>query len=139
MIQRIGDDGILFAEERFEDAAVRIEAGRIENRILGAEVVGDGLFEFFVQVLAAADEPYGRHAESPCVHRPLGRFDEPRVIRKSQVVVGAEIQYFAACYLDFGALRRADDAFVFVETGGFDFGQFLLQIFLDFSVHGDVF
>jgi hypothetical protein len=32
-------------------------------------------------------------------------------------------------------LRAGDDAFALVEAGGFDFGDFVLQVLLEFSVH----
>ena len=126
VVQRVGDDGVLVGEQRLEDTAVRIEAGGVEDRVLGAEVVGDGLFELLVDVLAAADETDRRHAEAALVHRVLGGLDEARVVGETQVVVGAEVQYLAACHLDLGALRRFDDALVLVESCGLDFGQLVL-------------
>ena len=87
----------------------------IEDGILGFEVAGNRLFEFAVQVLGSADEPYGRHAETVCIHRFFGGGDEPGVIRESQVVVGTEVQYFAAF------LGNSDG-----RTLGGDDGTFLL-------------
>jgi hypothetical protein len=37
VIQLVGDDRILFAEEWLEDTAVRIEARDVEDRVLGAQ------------------------------------------------------------------------------------------------------
>ena len=58
MIERIADDGILFGEERFEHAAIGIEAGGIENGVLGLEVIGDGGLQFLMDVLRAADKTH---------------------------------------------------------------------------------
>lgn len=135
MVQRVGDDGVLLTENRFEDASVGVEAGGVEDRVLGAEVVGYGFFELFVDVLTAADETYRRHAVAAVVHGPFRGFDQPRVVRKSEVVVGAEIKYLTTCNFDLRALRRFDDPFALVEPCSLDFGKFLLQMFFDFSVH----
>lgn len=91
-----------------------------------------------MDVLAAADEADGGHAEAAGVHGALGRLDEARVVRQPEVVVCTEIQYLAAADLDFGTLGRTDDAFVLVETRGLDVGEFLLQMGFDFSVHGSL-
>jgi hypothetical protein len=37
VVERVRDDGVLLAEERLEQAAVRVETGRVEDRRLGAE------------------------------------------------------------------------------------------------------
>ncbi len=135
MVQRIGNDGVLLREKGFENAAVGIEAGGIENRILRTEIVRHGLFQLLVHVLAAADETHRRHAVTTGVHRLFRRFDQPRIVRKTQVVVGTEVQHLAARHFDLGPLGRLDHAFRLVETRGLDFGQFVLQVFLDFTVH----
>ena len=135
MVQRVGDNGVLLTENRFEDASVGVEAGGVEDRVLGAEVVGYGFFELFVDVLTAADETHRRHAVAAVVHGPFRGFDQPRVVRKSEVVVGAEIKYLTTCNFDLRALRRFDDPFALVEPCSLDFGKFLLQMFFDFSVH----
>ena len=135
VVECVGDDGVLLGEERLEHAAVGVEAGGVEDRVLRAEVVGDGLFQLLVDVLAAADETHGRHAEAAAVHGLLGRFDQAFVVRQSEVVVGAEVQHLAACHLDLGPLGRLDDPFLLVKPRSLDFGEFPLQVFLDFPVH----
>ena len=91
VVQGVGDDGVLLAEERFEDTPVGIETGGVENRVLRAEIVGNGLFELLVDVLAAADEAHRRHAVAAAVHGFFRRLDQARVVRKPEVVVGAEV------------------------------------------------
>ena len=126
VVQRVGDDGVLLREEGLEHAAVRVEAGGVEDRILRAEIVGDGLFELLVDILTTADETHGRHAVSARVHRPFGSLYEARIVRKSEVVVRAEVQHFASADLDLGPLGRLDDPLVLVKPGRFDFGEFVL-------------
>ena len=135
VVERIGDDGVLLRQERFEDTAVGGEAGGVEDRVLGAEIVGNGLFELLVDILTAADEAHGRHAETAFVHGALGGVDEPPVVRQAEVIVGTEIQNLPTCNLDLGPLGRTDDPFPFVKPCGLDFGEFMLQVLFDFSVH----
>ena len=56
--QRIANDGVLIGQQRFEQAAVRIEAGGVEDRVFGAEESTDFFFELFMDCLRAADEAY---------------------------------------------------------------------------------
>ena len=135
MVERIGDDGVLLPEQRLEDAPVGVEAGSIEDRILRTEVVRNGLFELLVNILAAADEAYGGHAEAPLVHRAFGGTDQTRVVRKPEVIVGAEIEHLPAADLNGGALGRSDDPFGLVKAGSLDFGELPLQVLLNFTVH----
>lgn len=58
MVECIGNDGVVLAEQRLEQAAVGIEAGRVQDGVLLAEEVGDLLFQLLVQVLGAADEAH---------------------------------------------------------------------------------
>ena len=135
MVQRIGDDGVLLRKERFEHAAVGVEAGGVENRVLRTEIVGDNLLQLLVDVLAAADEAHRRHAVAAGIHCFLRRLDQPRIVRQSEVIVGAEVEHLPTCNLDLGPLGRSDDPFPFVKPCGLDFGEFMLQVLLDFPVH----
>ena len=135
MVQRIGDDGVLLRKERFEHAAVGVEAGGVENRVLRTEIVGDNLLQLLVDVLAAADEAHRRHAVAAGIHCFLRRLDQPRIVRQSEVIVGTEVEHLPTCNLDLGPLGRSDDPFPFVKPCGLDFGEFMLQVLLDFPVH----
>ena len=136
MVQGVGDDGVLGGEERLEHAAVGVEAGRVEDGVIGMEVVRDGFFELFVDVLGAADEADGGHAVAARVDRLLGGGREARAVGEAEVVVGTEVQGLAAVLEgDFGALGRSDVAFFLVKTGLLDGFQFVLEVLLEFSVH----
>ena len=41
VVERVGDDGVLLAEERLEEPAVGVEAGGVEDRVLRAEEARD--------------------------------------------------------------------------------------------------
>ena len=138
VVERVADDGILFGEERAEQASVGVEAGCVEDGVLGLEILRDGSLQLLVDVLRAADEAHRRHAVAAAVHHLLGSLDESGVVAQSQIVVGAEVQHFLALHLDGCALRAFDDSFFLVEAGCFQVGQGLLQMLLDFSVHNRI-
>ena len=106
MIERVGDDGIFFAQQRLEKSTIGIEAGGVKNGVFGTEKFGNRRFQPLVQILRATDEPNRCHAESMRVQRILGGLDDLRMIGQTQIVVGAEIQYLApVLQFDFGRLR----------------------------------
>ncbi len=61
VVQRVRDHRVLFPQERLEEAAVRVEARAVEDRVLGAEEFRDAALELAVHVLGAADEAHRRH------------------------------------------------------------------------------
>ncbi len=125
MVERVGNDGVVLAQQRFEQAAVGIEAGRVEDGVFGAEELGDAAFQLLVQVLGAADEAYRGHAEAVAVQRVLGGLDDVRVVGQAQIVVGTEVQHAAAIGQgDLGRLRTGDDALGLEQALGLDGLQF---------------
>ena len=120
MVQRVRDDGVLLRKERLKDTTVRIKAGCVEDSVLCAEVVGNSLFKGFVDILATADETHRRHTETALVHSALCGLNQARVVRESEVVVGAEVQTLLLGYLNSGTLWRTDYSLGLIKTGLFD-------------------
>src|SRR5205823_8448800 len=108
MVEGVGDDGVFLPEQRLEQAAIGIETGGIEDRILLAEIAGDLRLERPMKIARAADEPYGGHAEPMAVHRLLGGGDQRRMIGKTKIVIGAEVENLA----DLAVTRHPDVAFL---------------------------
>src|SRR5207245_4467284 len=107
--------------KRFERAALGVEAARIENGVVGAKKRAERRLQLLVHVLRATDEAYRCHTEAVPVETIPGGPNEAWVRRKSQIVVGAEVQHCAAVgELEFWRLRTADDALGLVETVGTD-------------------
>ena len=96
MIQLVGDDGILRAEQGLEQAAIGVETGGVEDGVVGAEELGEGRLEVLVYLLRAADETHGGEAVAPAVKRRVRGGDEFGMVGEAQVIVGAEIQHFLA-------------------------------------------
>ena len=115
MVEGIGDDCVLFGQQRFKETTVGIETSGIEDGILGAKEVRDDTLKLFVGVLGATDETDRCHAVSTCVHAGFGCLDELFVIGEAEVVVGAEVNHFLSAFDgDTGGLRRDDHALVLI-------------------------
>src|ERR1700744_2440520 len=67
MIQLIGDDGILFAKQRFKNTSVGIKSRSIKDGVFSAKESGYLFLKLFVNVLRAADETATAHPISPRV------------------------------------------------------------------------
>ena len=115
VVECIGDDRILFGEQRFEQTSVGIKARSIEDGIFRAEEVGDDALELLVGILRTADETYRRHAVAASVHAVFGGLDQFGVVGKTEVVVGTEVDnLLSAFYGNAGRLRRDDHTLVLI-------------------------
>jgi hypothetical protein len=137
VIELVRDDRVLLAEEHFEEAAVRIETGRIENRVVRSEELRHCALELLVEILRSADEPHGREAQTSGMHRVARRFDELLVVREAEIVVGAEIEHLLPrLHLDLGSLLGDDNPLELVEPGSLDLlERFLYPIPNGFRIH----
>ena len=135
MVQRVGDDGVLVCEERFEHTSVGIKAGGIENGVFRLEILRDSGFQFLVAVLCATDEAYRGHTEATPVHHLLGTFNQTWVIGKPKVVVGTEVQYFLALHFNCCTLRTFNDSFFLVKSGFLDLCKRVAEMFFHLTVH----
>ena len=128
VVQLVGDDRILRAEQRLEQAAVRIKAGGIEDGVLHAQEIGNLLLEFLVHFLRAADEAYRSHAVTPFIEALLAGLDQVRVVGEAEVVVRTEIQHMLAGHIDISLLLRGDHAFLLVQATVLQLLDVLLQL-----------
>ena len=72
VVQLIADDGILGGEQNLKQAAVGIEAGGVEDGVLGAEEPADSSFQLLVDGLGTADKADRGQAVTVCVVGGLG-------------------------------------------------------------------
>ena len=118
VVQLVGDDRVAVVQEHLEEAAVGIEAGRVEDRVVGAEERREPLLESAVDALRAADEAHRRHPVAPALERLGGRRLHLGVAGQPEVVVGAEVdQAPATVDLDVRALRRGEQPLLLVDAG----------------------
>ena len=92
VVQLIRDNRILLTQQGFEQAAVGIETGGVEDGILGAQKVAYCLLQLLVQGLGAADKPHRGHAITPLLQALRGGRIDLRVLGQAQVVVGAQVE-----------------------------------------------
>src|SRR5215218_10517029 len=95
MVQLVGDDHILRAEQGLEEPTVGVEARGVQDRVFGAEETAEPTLQLLVQLSCAADEPNRRHPEAPALQRLLGGVDHRRMVGESEIVVSAKIEYVA--------------------------------------------
>jgi hypothetical protein len=67
VVQLIADDGVVLAEQRLEQARIRVEARRVQDGVVGTKKAGQPPLEFLVDLLGTADEPHAGHAVAPAV------------------------------------------------------------------------
>ena len=124
VVETVGDDRVVFAEQRLEHAAIGVETGREHDCVRLAQVLGDRLFEFAMQRLRAADEAHRSHAEAELVHRATRRRDDVGVVGETQVIVGAEVDRIACALrgrdMDAPALRPGQEPLAFREARRLD-------------------
>ena len=135
VVELVGDDRVLGAEEHLEDTAVRVEARAVEDRRLHAEELRQPLLEQGVLGLGAADEAHRRHPETPLVQRCPARADDVGVVGEAEVVVGAEVERLATGRRDVGGLRGGQLALALVEPGLLDLLERGRELVLDCAVH----
>ena len=122
-------------EERLEEAAVRVEAGAEEDRVVGAEERGEPLLELAVQRLRPADEADRRHAVAPAVERLVRRLDHRRVTGEAEIVVRAEVEQLAPVDVDVRTLRRRHHVLGLVEARLANLCEPSRQVVAQRSVH----
>ena len=64
MIEAVGNDRILFAEQRLENTAIGVEARRHKEFNPRAEIVGDLGLELAMQIGRTADEAHRGHTQA---------------------------------------------------------------------------
>ena len=136
VVELVGDDRVLGAEQHLEHAAVGVEAGREQDRGLGAEKRGELVLELDVLGLRAADEPHAGHPEAPRVERACAAATSRGSFGQPQVVVGAEVQDVLAARTHVRGLRRGQLALRLVEAGGPDLGEVAVELRANVGVDG---
>jgi hypothetical protein len=136
VIELVGDDRVLLVEQRLEEAAVGVEAGAEEDRVVGAEKRGQTLFELAVERLRPADEAHRRHPVAPAFEGLVCGLDHRRMAREAEVVVGAQVEELPSVDADVRALRRAHHVLGLVEPGLAHFCKPAHQVVAQCSVHG---
>ena len=118
MVQGVGDNGVFRPEQRFKQAAVGVKAGGVEDRVFHTEEIGQLLLQLLMRVLGTADEAHRGHPEAVAVHTGFRCGNQFRVVRQTQIVIGAEVNHMAVADGNVRLLRRGDDPLFFEQAFG---------------------
>ena len=89
-----------------------------------------------MHALRAADEAHRGDAVAESAQRIVRRFDNGRMIREAEVVVGAQIDHFAAVgEHDDRTLRGADEQLMLQKPRGVECSSLALESFTKFLEH----
>ncbi len=135
MIQLVRNHRIFRIQQCLEQPAIRIETRSIKDRIFRAKERRQPLFQLFMNRLRPTNKPNARHPIAPLVQSPVRRFQNRRMIRQPQIVVGAHVQDFRATRCDFRLLRTFNHTLALEQTRLLDAAQLLLDKPLIISVH----
>ena len=116
MIELIRDDRVFWRQTGFEKAGIRVESGRVKDRIVEFMEIGDLSLELLMDVLRAADEPHRAHSKAMRGQSILCCLDDSWVVRETQVVISAKIEDFLTICLNFHILCRGYDTLCLVST-----------------------
>ena len=117
VVQRVGNDGVIFVEQRLEQAAVGVEGGGVQNRVLHAQKSRNRPLEFLVHGLGGADEAHRRQAVAVLFGGLDRRLLGLQVARQTEVVVGAHVNQMAAVgAYHVCALARSEHPFRLVQA-----------------------
>ena len=93
VVELVRDDRVLGAEQGLEQAAIGVEAGGIEDRVLHPEPGGELVLELLVDRLGAADEADRGHAVAPALEPRLRRRLDALVLGEAEIIVGAQVDH----------------------------------------------
>ena len=121
MIEFVGEDEIVFAEDAGDRAGVGGEAGLEDNTGLDAFEGSDLLFKLHVDVHRACDGADGTGAHAVFLCCGDGGFFQARVVAEAEVVVGCEVD-------DTLAVVGADGSLLVVEYAQLEEGAALAKV-----------
>ena len=125
MVELVADDSVVSGQDGLKQAAVCVEAGGVQDGVVGAQEAGDLLLELFVDILCAADEADGSNAVASLIVGSLGCVDQSLVVAQAQVVVGAHVDDGSAVLqLYLCALWRYDRNLALEQAGCLDVFDF---------------
>ena len=117
MVELIADNCVFRSQDGLEETAVCIEAGGVEDGVIGAEEAGDLLLKLFVDILSTADETNGSNAVASLIVGSLSSVDQSLVVAQTEVVVCTHIDYGSAVLeLNLCALWRYDRNLAFEKA-----------------------
>src|SRR5690606_29902469 len=91
VIEFVGNNGVLFIEQRLEKSTVGVKSGSVQNRVLHAEKFRGFLLQFFMNVLCSADEANRRHTVTVGIYRSFRSLCNFRMRTETEIIIGTKI------------------------------------------------
>lgn len=110
VVEPVGEDDVLLADERADGRLVGDEAALQVERILHVLELGQPVFQLDVERLGARDAAHRGRADAPLLDGLDSRVLEPRVIGEAEIVVRAEVEHAVAVHHHPGVRGRAHRA-----------------------------
>src|SRR4051812_24283865 len=136
MVERIRNDGVALIQQGLEQAAVGIETGGVEDRVLGSQELAQALFELLVNTLCSTDEANGSHAITVAIDGTVGRFTHGRMIGQAEIIVRTQVQDVAITRSDQAPLRAHEDTLTLVQALFLQTREIGSQPFNESWIHG---
>ena len=116
MVQFIRDDGIALIQNRLEQPAIGVKTRAVQDRIRHPEKFAQPAFQLLVNLLRPADEAHRCQPVTPAFKRLPRGLNNLRMVRQTQIVVGAQIQDALLCaQINVCILRARENALGFVQ------------------------
>jgi len=126
MVELVGEDDILFADQRLDGRQVSAEAGLEGDGSLDALESRQAALQLQVQVHGAGDGAHCAWSGAVLIQRLLGGRHHLRMVGQPEVVVRAEVKHALTVHHQPGALRRAERADTVIQSSGFQAFDFFL-------------
>ena len=108
VVQLVGKDQILFADQGRDGGQIGIESRLERNRGFHALETGQFFFELRMKDHGSGNGADRRRADTETLDRVLGRLLQLRMVGQTEIIVGAEVQHPLAVHVNPGALGRFD-------------------------------
>ena len=128
VIQRVGDDEVVFAENRRNRSGVRREAGLEDDTGFDVLEARDLFFEFHVDLHRPGDGADGARADAELARRFQRRFAQLGMRGQSQIIVRREVDDFLAVESADGRLLVVEHAQLEVRALGLEFVELVGEV-----------
>src|ERR1017187_2000120 len=121
VIQLVGEDKVLFAEDGADGAGVGGKTALEDHACLDVLEARDPFFQIHVDTHGSGDRPHRSGADSKGARSGDGGLNQPGVIGQAQVVVAGQVNHLAAVVVAHRGLLVVEDAELEIGTFGAEF------------------
>ena len=117
VVQGIGNNCVFCAQQRFKQAAIGVEAGRVKDGIFHTEECRHFLLQLLMAILGTANKANRSHTKSVRIHTRFCRCNQFRMVSQPQIVVRTKVNNVASIrHGNIRLLGRCNNAFFFKQS-----------------------